>query len=146
MSAVAKKRSGVNSSISVTGFNTSVTTAADDSVLSFRRGGFLRDAWQSRIDHDLLEMARNPAQFAEDELIPPTSESISAAMVIAHQIRDLDGGMDLPVAIIPNGDGGIFFEWGEPSDVHGLLEVKADGSAVFTLSNNFQVVSRQQII
>lgn len=145
MSAVATRRNGrVGTSTSAMGFSTSITRAADDSLLSFPRDQQRREAWQGKLDGPLLEIARNPGQFNEDDLSPPSPAAIDAAMQLAQLLRD-DAEMDPPRTIVPSGDGGITFEWGHPGALYLALEIKEDGTAVCTLSRNCVIVFRQQI-
>jgi hypothetical protein len=125
-------------------FSTSVTKAADDSLLSFPHDQRRRDAWQEMIDGPLLEIARAPQQFAEDDLTPPSATAIDIAMMIARQLRN--GDMDPPRTIVPNGDGGILFEWGRPGDLYLTLEIDEKGPAVYALSRNCTPVFKQRLL
>lgn len=69
-------------------------------------------------------------------------------MAIAQSLRDgkYPSAPAAPNAIVPSGDGGIFFEWGRPGQVFGSLEIKNDGTAIYTLSRHCKIVLREQVL
>ena len=65
--------------------------------------------WQQLIDEQLIEWGRNPEQFDEDGVKPPTAQALAQACEFAMYCRD--GQTDPPLRVAPDGSGGITFEW-----------------------------------
>ena len=85
------------------------TRAATEAELAIaeNREGVRRD-WDDIIDRKLVEWGRDPKALEEDELLPPTFESVQTAIQIATVLRDMDATP--PMRIVPDGDGGIVLE------------------------------------
>ncbi|MCG3129547.1 MAG: hypothetical protein FLDDKLPJ_00280 [Phycisphaerae bacterium] len=85
-----------------------------------------REAWRQEIDRKLIEWGRDPSQFEDVDLIPPTQEAIRVASRIALQMMDC--GAAPPTAVVPDGDGGIVIERRTPTTVESI-EVTREGAA-----------------
>ena len=98
------------------------------------------DAWQEVIDEKLIEWGRDPDQLAEDDLIPPTRESVQQATRIALAFRNR--GLPPPLRVVPDGDGGIVLErWSESCSVS--IEIDAQGFAEFVECCQGRVTQRE---
>ena len=100
------------------------------------------DAWQEVIDQKLIEWGRDPAQLAEDDLIPPTRESVRQANRIALAFRDTR--VAPTDAVVPDGDGGIAFERWE-GDLSETLEISDAGEIEYVQLRSGHVAERHLI-
>lgn len=66
------------------------------------------DGWSKVIDQ-LLDWFRNPQELADEDFLPPSKQVIKRVcdFVVASQ----DGRLPSPLRVVPDGDGGISFEW-----------------------------------
>ena len=90
-------------------FESVETSAASDEELFSNAG--VRDAavgWACVIDK-LLDWLQNPQELADDDFVPPSTDLIKKACNIAVAFRDEQ--LPSPLRIVPDGDGGISFEW-----------------------------------
>ena len=104
------------------------TAAADEGMLSSGRSHENRRGWESVIDRQLIEWGRGLDGLECDDIRPPSAVSIRAAIDIARFMRD--EAESAPVRVVPNGEGGIVFEWAEGRefetveiDEEGLVEI-----------------------
>jgi hypothetical protein len=104
--------------------------ARDDSFLSCSREQALRAGWDKVINWTLIEWGTRPGQFDDDDVMPPTPAALNAAVQEASEMRD-DGEMPVPDWVVPTGDGGIAFRWGNPLDVLRSLEFAGSGEVWF---------------
>lgn len=101
-----------------------------------------REAWQAIIDHKLIEWGRYPERLEENELIPPTPESIRVACDKARDMRD--AGDAAPQRVVPDGDGGIVFErWDGPMSE--ALEISEDGAVEYVCTQGTTVIDRRRV-
>lgn len=117
-----------------------ITGAAKDDSLASLVDQPNWDAWQEVIDHKLIEWGRDPDQLAEDELIPPTRESVQQATLIALWFRKQR--FPPPLRVVPDGDGGIVLErWSESRTVS--IEIDSQGLAEFVECCQGRVTQRE---
>jgi hypothetical protein len=109
----------------------SLTNAAQDRAR--------REAWQQIIDYKLVEWGRDPSQFADDGLEPPSNVAIQWACLIAKYLRAT--GQAPPQRVVPNGEGGIVFEHSGEGWFQ-KVEIGADGSAEALIFHNGRLCSR----
>jgi len=102
-----------------------------DALLSTSLQGERRQGWDDIIQWKLLEWVVFPERFDGDDIEPPTEESLRAATREAMEMRDDEEPMPLPDWVVPTGDGGIAFRWGNPAEVLWTLEFTADGQTIF---------------
>jgi len=109
-------------------------------ILSSRGAGTVkRDhaGWTRIIDEKLLDWGRHPEQF-EDEILAPTIDAISAAAkTVIDLFRDNAG---VPDWVVPTGDGGIAFRWGEAGKLLISLEFDAKGTSRLIVSLDGMIV------
>lgn len=87
------------------------TTAAERGALSPSETQWKqRTCWQAIIDGKLIEWGRNSLHGSDvEEVVPPSKLSVTTAAQIACIMRDRSGFP--PTTVVPDGDGGIVFEW-----------------------------------
>jgi len=104
--------------------------ATDDLLSCSLEQKDLRDGWDSIINWKLIEWGLRPDRFDDDEIIPPTPAALDEAFYEARLRRD-EASMPLPDWVVPSGDGGIAFRWGNPGDVLRSLEFTDSGEVWF---------------
>lgn len=117
------------------------TGAAKDDSLASSLDPRNWDAWQEVIDEKLIEWGRDPGQLAEDDLIPPTRESVQRATRIALAFRD--DGDPPPLRVVPDGDGGIVLERWRDSLTESI-EIDAQGVAEYVVCRHGRVTQRSR--
>lgn len=126
------------------------TGAANDELLAVaaRQREARRRRWQEIIDKKLVEWGRDPEELADDDLVPPSPAAVDSAVQKAQVWRDAresdDDFVPSPQWVVPNGDGGIVFEWREESTA-AVIEVFDDGSADCAIFEDNKLVSRISI-
>ena len=107
-----------------------------------------RRRWQEIIDKKLVEWGRDPEALADDDLVPPSHAAVDSAVQKAQVWRDAresdDDFVPSPQWVVPNGDGGIVFEWREESTA-AVVEVFDDGSSDCAIFEDNKLVSRTPI-
>lgn len=101
-----------------------------------------RQAWQRVIDGQLKEWQRDPSQLQDEGIEPPSPEILPLVAEIAVTLRD--HGVDPPLRVVPNGEGGVVFEWRD-SPYFWSLEVEKAGSLALSIFRNSRLVSRHQL-
>ena len=126
------------------------TGAANDELLAVasREREKRRRRWQEIIDKKLVEWGRDPEELADDDLVPPSHAAVDSAVQEAKVWRDAresdDEFVPLPQWVVPNGDGGIVFEWREGS-IARVIEILDDGSVDCAIFEDNKLVSRISI-
>ncbi len=82
------------------------------------------DSWGD-IRAKLAKWLRDPASVADEGLIPPSAASIQAVLA---RLERWSPFWVWGLRVIPNGDGGVIYEWGRGSHWE-TLEFAEDGSA-----------------
>ena len=98
-----------------------------------------RAKWQELIDHKLIEWGRNPSQFDDEGVEPPSGEIIRLAIGLAEKFRD--DGLTPPDSVVPDANGGIVFERRE-SDVSEVFHVWDDGTVEYQCFQGTRLVER----
>lgn len=114
-------------------------------VQSFGRGRLSEDdlrAWQTCIEHRLKAWEQQPSQLEEEGLEPPSAEVFPLVGEVAVVLRDQ--GVDPPLRVVPNGEGGVVFEWRD-HPFFWVLEVERDGALALSVFRNARLVSRHQL-
>lgn len=126
------------------------TGVANDELLAVaaRQREERRRRWQEIIDKKLVEWGRDPGQVADDDLVPPSPAAVDSAVQKAQVWRDAresdDEFVPLPQWVVPNGDGGIVFEWREGS-IARVVEILDNGSVDCAIFEDNKLVSRTPI-
>ncbi|NQT41347.1 MAG: hypothetical protein HQ581_27915 [Planctomycetes bacterium] len=119
------------------------TGAADESALSSGELQENRIGWKRVIDDQLIEWGMDPDQLEDEGIEAPSRKIISRAWDLARRMRD--GGAPPPLRVVPNGDGGITFEW-KDGPVFETIELEDDGSIEIIKFVDSEVVSRHSIL
>ena len=98
-----------------------------------------RAAWNRVVDEQLIPWGNGRADVDPD-LLPPSPSSIRSAAVLAHRFRD--AGERPPTAVLPNGDGGVLFEYRTGRLASVQLEVLHDGDVERTEYDDAGLVGR----
>lgn len=120
------------------------TTAAHGSGLASEEQAARedREAWQRIIDDFLIEWGKDPSTLDDEEIVPPSREIIHAASQVAIALRD--GGEPAPLRVVPDGDGGIAFEYRSEGWFRSL-SICEDGWIELVHLVDCQEVSRRRI-
>ena len=98
-----------------------------------------REGWERIINDRLVEWGHNPPPFDEDGLVPPTADVIGKACKLATRYRD-DAGFVPALRVLPDGDGGIVFEW-RFGEQFLSLEITPDEEPILNVFDNCQLVA-----
>jgi hypothetical protein len=101
-----------------------------------------REAWRAVIDERLKAWQQSPEELDEDGLEPPSAEIFPLVEEVALVLKEQ--GVDPPLRIVPNGEGGVMFEWRHPP-FFWSLDVEKDGSMALSVFRNSRLVSRHQL-
>jgi len=101
-----------------------------------------RGKWQELIDHKLIEWGRNPSQFDDEGVEPPSGEIVRRAIEIAKQFRH--DGLTPPDSIVPDPNGGIVFERRE-GDVAEVFHIWDDGTVEYRCFQGARLVERRTL-
>ena len=101
-----------------------------------------RLAWQRVMDSHLKEWQENPVQFEDEGREPPVPEILPVVAEVAAALRDR--GVEPPLRVVPNGEGGVVFEWRD-SPYYWSLEVEKAGSLALAVFRNSRLVCRHQL-
>ncbi len=117
------------------------TSAVSDDALASRIGSHSENCsgWEL-IDEKLKAWGLNPDQFDADEIIPPSRPIIYTARCVAIKLRNL--GQPAPLRVVPDGDGGIAFEYREV-DESITLHIHNDSSVEQIKFHKCHLVFRQ---
>ncbi len=101
-----------------------------------------RDAWQRLIDDYLVEWGRDLTQLAEDDLVAPSRELIDFACDVAIACRD--DGSQAPIRVVPDGEGGVSFEWHDGPEFLSL-DLREDGTIWLSVFNDSRRREHRQL-
>ncbi len=118
------------------------TRAVDESVLSSGEFHANQVGWKQVIDDQLIEWGKDPSRLEDDGIEPPSGAIIGLACDLVRTMRDK--GLPPPLRVVPDGDGGIAFEW-KNGPVFQTIEIEEDGSIELITFENSRLVSRQRI-
>lgn len=117
----------------------SETSVAEAERLSYSERETNGFAWQYIMDYKLLEWVFHPELLEDDGLVAISHKIISEALKFCR----LESGNPVPSNVVPNGDGGIVFEWKEGSYFR-TIEFLADGSKEDCFFIDSHIKSRQR--
>ncbi len=101
-----------------------------------------RQAWQNVIDGPLKTWELDPASIQEDDFEPPRLDLLPMVVEVALSLRD--HGVEPPLRVVPNGEGGVVFE-GRTTPFFWSVEVEKTGLLSLSLFRNHRLVSRHQL-
>jgi hypothetical protein len=101
-----------------------------------------KSAWQTLIEETLKEWQRDPGALDEDDLEPPTLAILPVVIEVAKALRD--NSVDPPLRVVPNGEGGVVFEWRD-RPWFWSLEVEHTGLLTLSLFRDGRLISRHQL-
>jgi hypothetical protein len=99
-------------------------------------------AWQAVIDERLKAWEQHSADLDEEALEPPSAEVFPLVEQVAAVLREQ--GIGPPLRMVPNGEGGVVFEWRD-HPFFWSVEVEKDGSLTLAIFRNARLVSRHQL-
>ena len=70
-----------------------------------------REGWERMINSFLIPWGQDPSLLDDDEYTPPSRRIIQLAARVAIKFRDADA--PAPLRVVPDGEGGMAFEWQE---------------------------------
>lgn len=98
-----------------------------------------RERWQELIDHKLIEWGRDPSQFDDEGVEPPSREIIRLAIALAEWFKAQ--GLPAPDSVVPDPNGGIVFERRE-GGVSEVFHVWDDGTIEYQRFHGTRLVER----
>jgi len=98
--------------------------------------------WERMINDYLINWGRDPAALESDEVIAPTPDIISLAGDVAMALRDK--GIDPPLRVVPDGDGGVCFEHRHGEFLE-TLTVASDGTVELLVFRNCRLETRRSL-
>ena len=94
-------------SVGLRTFREPETCGADEGVLADPRTE-AKGAWQDVVDQKLIEWGRQPGREDDDGLVFPSALAVRKS---CHLVDTLQNECPPPLRVVPDGDGGISFEW-----------------------------------
>lgn len=114
------------------------TAASGETLADTREATKNREGWQRIIDKRLVEWGRNGYAFDEEGLTPPTDDVIYKACELATRYRN--DGLPHALRVLPDGDGGIVFEWRFGRQFWSL-EIAPNSDPVLSVFDDCQLVT-----
>jgi hypothetical protein len=97
------------------------------------------EGWRPLIDQQLVEWGLNPASLEDDGVSPPSAIAIHLASRLALILRDR--GQRAPTRIVPDGSGGISFEW-ESDRIFTTVNISPSGAIEGALFKDGRIEAR----
>lgn len=119
------------------------TSAAPDEELASGSQSNESTKWDSIIDDYLIEWGSNPGQIAVDDDTPPSSELIHRAIDIAKELKNQN--FDAADRVVPNGDGGLTFEWFKENGFFFVLELRKNNDIVVETYENGNLINEKRL-
>ncbi len=101
-----------------------------------------REAWENLINHRLIEWGSHPEQLEDDDLTAPSPDRIVQAIQFATRLRNTR--MPAPTRIVPDGEGGIVFEYRRQRDSE-AYRIGASGVIEYVAFKDGSIITRQQL-
>ncbi len=122
-----------------------VSTAAidDQELASSKLVESNRAGWNKVIDEYLVEWGMDPAALEDEDFHPPSLRMIDLACAIALYLRDQ--GEAPPMRVVPDGNGGISFEFRD-GDLFASLNVHPDESIEILVFEDCQLRERRRLL
>lgn len=98
-------------------------------------------AWRA-VGERLKALEQYPAELDEEGLEPPSAEVLPLVEQVALVLRD--HGVDPPLRVVPNGEGGVVFEWRD-QPFFWSLDVEKEGALALSIFRNARLVSRHHL-
>jgi hypothetical protein len=96
--------------------------------------------WRAVIEDRLIEWGKDPGQLEDEDIRPPSKDTIRLAIELADVLSSAD--YPPPTRVVPDADAGIVFEL-----VHGSLfeslRISADGSTEYCAFEKARLVARR---
>lgn len=100
------------------------------------------EAWQELVDEKFIEWGRRPGREEdEDGLVWPSLTAVGRACDLAAFLQDI---WRPPDRVVPDGDGGIAFEWYRDLDSISI-NVQEDGTIEALCFENCRLVERIEL-
>jgi hypothetical protein len=97
--------------------------------------------WQA-INDRLKVLEQHPAEFDEEGLEPPSADVFPLVDEVALVLENR--GVSPPLRVVPNGEGGVVFEWRD-HPFFWSLDVEKEGGLALSIFRNARLVSRHQL-
>lgn len=97
------------------------------------------EKWHTLIDYTLVDWALEPGQFDDEEIEPPTRQTVAQAIELAKRLQNM--GLAPPDSVVPDPNGGIVFERRE-NGVCEVLHVWDDGTVEYQRFQGTHLVER----
>jgi hypothetical protein len=97
--------------------------------------------WRS-FDLQLIHWERHPDELEEEGIAPPNGRAVSLIREVRNALQEL--GVEPPLRIVPNCDGGAVFEWRD-APLLWLLEVERDGSLELSVFRAARLITRYRL-
>ena len=101
-----------------------------------------RDGWNNVTDETIIEWGCRYAGVKDDDLEWPTRDVLAAAYELARKLQEAN--VPVPSNIVPNGEGGIVFEW-RHGPILRVIEGDKDGSFEFLEFRQSRLVIREPL-
>lgn len=101
------------------------------------------EEWQILIDYQLIEWGRDPGQLEDEDMQPPSKNTIQQAIWLAGALNK--AGFAPPTRIVPDAHGGIVFERQE-GNLFESIRLSSDGSAEYCFFKNSRLVERERLV
>jgi hypothetical protein len=101
-----------------------------------------RQAWRKLIEDNLTNWGRNPRQFEDEGVTPPSQNVISLAIELARALEK--AGSPPPDSVVPDANGGIVFER-RHENVSDVYHIWDDGSIDYQRFDGTRLVERRTL-
>lgn len=119
------------------------TAATADTLIDIAAVDKSRADWGRIMDDCIIEWGKNPPGSDEDDFEPPALPIIDLARDIVRIFQDR--GLVAPQRVVPDGTGGIAFEFTE-GDSFTTLQIYEDRSVELLLFKDCQLVERHPLL
>lgn len=100
------------------------------------------EKWDNILDHVLVEWGRDPSSLGDEDFFPPSTQVVGLACELAQYFRDSES--PAPSRVVPDGDGGIAFEW-DSGELSLALEIDDELNVEGLTFQNHRLVDRVRI-
>lgn len=107
-----------------------------------KQGEKNKKGWDKFIYDTLVEWGKDVTALEDEDFIPPNPDVIYLACRVAMKCRDK--GFVPPTRVVPDGEGGISFEWVE-EDISRSLNIYADKSIELLTFDDCRLCDRRRL-